>query len=215
MIDNNVDKADGELRTMLAAMVNDPVIDAVRKSSDALTNRMSESMRAESSLILRQFKEIANSVSELPDDLKGLRSKMDQVLKSNDLLKTTGTDTKAELEHSVAEIVSRMDLNAQAMEALPARVRHVIAEDFADGQRRMDAAVATLRLVSEDAERGSRAALQEITALLSRAEKDRSDNKAVWIKASRGVHLQVAMWGTLSVLEAIGIAALLYHSFGH
>ncbi|WP_449428496.1 hypothetical protein [Rhodanobacter umsongensis] len=197
MIDNNVDKADGELRTMLAAMVNDPVIDAIRKSSDALTNRMSESMKDESSLILGQFKKIANSVSELPDDLRGLRSRMDQVLKDNDSLKTTGTDTKAELERSVAEIVSRMDINAQAVEALPARVRHVIAEDFADGQRRMDEAVATLRSVSED------------------AEKDRADNKAVWINASRGVRLQVAMWGTLSVLEAIGIAVLLYHSFGH
>lgn len=215
MIDNNVDKADGELRTMLAAMVNDPVIDAIQKNSDALTNRMSESMRTESSLILRHFKEIANSVKELPDDVDALRFKVDRVLKENESLKTTGAATKAELERSVTDIVARFELNAQAVDALPERVRHIIAEDFADGQRRLDEAVATLRSVTEDAERGSRAALKEIAALLSRAEKDRADNKAEWIKVLRGAQLQVAMWGTLSILEAIGIAALLCHSFGH
>lgn len=178
MIDNDVDKADGELRTMLAGMVNAPVIDAVRKNGDALANLMSESMKAESSLILRQSKEIANSVKELSDDLDTLRSKVDQVLKGNDSLKTTGIATKAELERSVTEIVSRLDL-------------------------------------IEGAERASHAALQEIVAQLLRSEKDRADNKVVWIKALQGLRLQVALWGVLSVLEAIGIAALLFHSFGH
>jgi CHASE3 domain sensor protein len=215
MIDSNIDKADGELRAMLAAMVNDPVIDAIRKNRDDLVTEMSDSLRTESGLILKQVRAIATTVSELPDDLKGLRSKMDQVLTGNESLKATGTDAKAELERSVTEIVSRLDLNAQTVEALPARVRHVIADDFAEARRRLDGAVATLRSVTEGAERASTAALQEIAALLSRAEKDRSESKATWLKAARGLRLQVALWGTVSVLEAIGIAALLFRSFGH
>lgn len=214
MIDNDIEKANGELRTMLASMVNEPVAEVIRRSADALAEQVVEEVRSESALIQRQCRETTKTIKTVQDEVGTLGLAVRQVKQGVEALQATSLVTKADFEGRLAEILSRAEMTTAVLEGLPAGVRQALEDDFASDRHRLDQAVATLKSATGAAEQASNLMLLDMSAKLVALEKRCIDDKADWNRISRVLRMQIAICCALAAVGVVGIVVLLAHSFG-
>ena len=215
MIDNDIDKANGELRAMLASMVNDPLVDAIRRNLDALADQVAVEVKSESAMILRQGRDVTKTIKAIHDEMDTLGLAASQIKQGVEALKATSVVTKTAIEERLAEVLLRAKATSGFLEGLPSLVRHALEDDFATHRLRLDEAVATLKSATGAAEQASNLVLLDISEQLVRLERRHIADKAEWNRTSRTFRMQIAICAALAAIGVIATAVLLARSFAY
>jgi hypothetical protein len=215
MIDNDVERAGDELRAMLANMVNEPITDTIRRSGDTLRHELTESIKAETSQILRRVGDAGTATKDLQEEVETLGTRVSQLLHGLDGIRTAGATSATEVARALAALSLQLDTSASAVATVPQFVRKALASDFADIRRVSDDTFGVLKSAVDTAGHRSVAAFEDIVERLADLERKRAEDKAESARLLRGLRLQMALYGALIVLQAGGVAALVYRVFGH
>lgn len=215
MIDNEVERANGDLRAMLSSMVNEPVMDAIRRDSESAARTLAEVMKRESGHVLRLTTEVVNATEEVREEVGRVSSRLAQLGPAVDSLKVDLTGARSESERALTDLLARFQEQLSALDGLPQRIRQALAEDFTEDRRIRGADAATLKTSIEALGGSSAASFLDLRLQLDVADSKRMAEKVEWLAVVRGLRLQILILAALSALEALGISALLYYVLRH
>jgi len=203
MIDNDIEKADGELRTMLASMVNEPLLEALRRSSNDLIGQLSDEIRNESAAVVRQ---VDKKLAGVRDELGEVRSKVAQT-------QADGAASSHDLVQRLTDVLSSIGGATDAMGQVPNQVRDALGGDFAAGRRELEEAFGALMATSDKAAQLSNLALQDLLSRFTEAEQQRVADRETWMRATRSIRALVLFISVVAALGLLGTAVVVIRSF--
>jgi len=205
MIDNDIEKADGELRAMLASMVNEPLLDAMRRNNQAMTEHFLEELRSESLTTIRQ---VEKRLAGIRDEIDEVRSKVGQI-------QADGVASRGEIGQRLSDIGTSVDAAGGALGHLPAQVQDALMGDFADGGRRLNDAVVVMKAAMAATEQSSRLAIQELASRLAAAEMQYVSDRDEWMRVFRSLRILVVAVGAIATCGVVGTVTMLIRTLAH
>lgn len=204
MIEHDLDKADGELRAMLADMVNVPVLAAIQQSNATLISLILESMEKES----------ATTVSQIGNKLKAILDSIDDLDSRTSQAQIEAAAARHDTAKRCAAISAGIEGVGNATGLLPARVSEAVAGDFANTGRRLDEISESLIAANEVTKQASDVAFRNMQVRLEAIEAQRLSDREAEMRILRSLRKLVMFAGGVAVAGLLSTIAVLIHAYG-
>jgi len=204
MIENDLEKADGELHAMLADMVNKPLVAALQHGNGVLLTQVVESIQTESATTVRQ---VRNELKRAFDDIGEIGSNIRRAQNET-------AAAKLDTDMRLAEISSGVQAVAHLIEPLPSRICEAVSSDFADVVRRLDQLKVSLKAAGDATKQASDSAYQNLLVRLEEMELQRMSGQEAAMRSLRSLRRLIKILLGCAVVGLSGMVAILVHAYG-